>query len=422
MLTYRKRLLLISLVVIQMMLFQTVVGYAAQNDNPNVTKNTIESGEVIDTVTQYFTKQLEARKTGIKPDWTYLFDVSKEGQNLLNYETGKIMFRAKSDRINNSIITWYSVNPDFTSVFLDGSSATVIVSNRASVKYSNSGDVIEDTASSEHKITLINSNARWKIVSDQYDDLSKREYGPETDWSNVIADLSSKATKARKNDLELEKALKEKSRNDWRLRNRFGVTSEYSITGYTALNRSNTAWYGTTYTDNSGTSSTTYYNKLFKDYNYPGGGDCQNFVSQAIWYGFGGQNNSTAINGHYSPMIDKNAAETYDWWADAYNTDDNWMWVNVDNFKNNIINNYDTDKLGVQGHLGSLSYSEVGDYLYKSGHVMLITAITDYDSDGLTDFNEIYVSAHNVNYKNERLSDFSWDGEYQYMWIAYYKS
>lgn len=193
-----------------------------------------------------------------------------------------------------------------------------------------------------------------------------------------------------------------------------------TLSTYTAPNRSNIVWYGKTFTDDTGTSSSTYYNSNFANFN-SSGGDCQNFVSQAIWYGFGGQNNSTAINNHYSPMIDLNQSGTHDWWADKTTTDSDWMWTGVDYFKAYIIDNYNYDKYGVQGHVGSLDYLQPGDYLYQSGHVVLVTQANDTNGDGKVDFNGIYYSAHNNNRKDHRLADFYSPGDFTYMWIAYIK-
>jgi hypothetical protein len=63
----------------------------------------------------------------------------------------------------------------------------------------------------------------------------------------------------------------------------------------------------------------------------------------------------------------------------------------------------------------------VGDYIYVPGHVLIIVNIVDFDNDGLTDFNEIYVSAHTNNRNNHRLSDLYGPAQVQYMWIAYYQ-
>jgi len=313
--------------------------------------------------------------------------------------------------------------PVYDKINILGNIAVTTVNEMASVKYSNSGDQAENSCGVEHEIKLVKTNGKWKIIEDDYDNEMMKLYPRGTDWDKMVKEFNVTMKKWRKQDKELEEKLKEKANTDARLKTRLSGVSELPITtqNLRTPDRSKISWYGMQYTDDSGSDSTTYYNKLFKNY-VVSGGDCQNFVSQSIWYGFGGQNNSTAINGHYSPMLDENNdPDPHDWWADAYGTDSNWMWTGVDYFKSFIIDNYNNNKRGVQGLVGSLNYTMVGDYIYVPGHVLIIVNIDDFDNDGLTDFNEIYVSAHTSNKNNHRLSDLYDPSQVQYMWIAYYQ-
>lgn len=114
----------------------------------------------------------------------------------------------------------------------------------------------------------------------------------------------------------------------------------------------------------------------------------------------------------------------HDWWADAYGTGSNNMWVNVDTFKSDIIDNYNNNKRGVQGHVGSLSVTCQGDYMYIPGHVFLVVGTNDSNGNNVTDYGEIYYSAHTNNRCNVRFADSypTPPSGLQYVWIICYQT
>lgn len=183
------------------------------------------------------------------------------------------------------------------------------------------------------------------------------------------------------------------------------------------------AWYGDYYTNDSRENySTVGYNTNFKAYNP---NDCQDFVSQVLWYGFGGTNSSSFINSHSYPMIDLNTPGVTDWWADSSLTDPNWVWINVINFRNTVTTNQSNYRQGVQALIGDVSAIRPGDYIIlpSQDHVYIVTELVDYDGDGWTDFNEIYYSSHSINRKHARLSTSypSGDPGFTWMWVMGYQ-
>jgi len=146
-------------------------------------------------------------------------------------------------------------------------------------------------------------------------------------------------------------------------------------------------------------------------------------VSQCVWYGFDGLNTSTAIENHDLPMIDGISGAT-DWWCDKDGTDPNWTWTGVSYFENMIKDNYDDDKVGVQGRDGNLSYSVVGDIvsMIPYDHVFIINDIVYKDDDGLTDYNEVYLCSHTKNRRNRLLSEVVPEPtDVRYVWIVRFK-
>lgn len=383
--------------------------------------------KIQNVVDAYFLEQLESRKTNTIPEWDYLFEFSTQGQALYKYETGKLHYRLIGEKYINTAITWYEYNPKYENVLINANDAQVKISGTAKVKFANSGKLIENIGQDLHEISLIKVGESWKIRSDKYDDEMKLAYPDNTNWDKLISEFYSTMASIEQQDNELYTRIQNKSETDWRLKSRYKsneVSGDSSLAplGYVTLDHAKAAWYGNYYTDDSG-SSEKYdaYNQLFKWYYH---NDCQNFVSQALWYGFGGSNDATSIGYHFFPMVDWNMdPNPHDWWNDKYYTDGNNMWINVDYFKSYIIDNYNNNKHGVQGTVGSIGGIEPGDYLYAPGHVILVTDVIDYDGDGYTDFNEIYISAHTNNRQHHRLSDlYSPTYGFTYMWIMGYQN
>lgn len=146
------------------------------------------------------------------------------------------------------------------------------------------------------------------------------------------------------------------------------------------------------YTDNSGGhEGDNYNNTQFKYFSHKN--DCQNYVSQCIWYGFGGRSSENRD----LPM------NTY-WWADTKGTSSTWNWTSVSRFYNYITNNYKNNNYGIQGYSTTVSVIKEGDFICYNGHVLLVSAVGDTNGDGINDYHGIKVCAHTTNRKGVYLS------------------
>jgi hypothetical protein len=178
----------------------------------------------------------------------------------------------------------------------------------------------------------------------------------------------------------------------------------WTITSY---NRTAASDYALDYSsDTSGTSS---YNDLFVDYS----SDCQNFGSQAVFAGFGGDyDSSSAINNKDLPMIDSG---TRVWWATLYSSDGGasgpWHWANCDHFGDYV----EEGGSGIEGiygwiYTGNVNYAYPGDIIqYRTSssstdwvHSYVVTSVTG--TQGLLDPDDIYICSHTTNLNNELLS------------------
>jgi len=258
-----------------------------------------------------------------------------------------------------------------------------------------------------HRVSLFHTGDGWKVREDQYVDDFTQTYPRGTDFQHLLVDLRSDLASVRERDREIELRLASDPRSDpdWAPGN-VGVMATY-----VAYDRIRAAQYGMTYTNNDGSlTSTTNYNTLFRAYNPS---DCQNFVCQCIWYGFGGVNDYAHISGHLFPMIgDGPPLGTSSWWSDGSSTvyapgqTYDWPWVNVGDFFGIAYDQYLNNKIGVQAVQATSGTVYKGDYVATAtwSHVLIIVNCIDANSNRVYEYSEIWVSAHTANRQNVLLA------------------
>lgn len=297
---------------------------------------------------------------------------SDPNNNLYNkYEIGRLNFLIKANQVNNYKLETYKLELNFSDVSIENTTAKVEVVVTASTKYNFQQNA--DIINKNHIINMSNISGKWLIVSDEYNDELKELYGN-------FADLNSEIPKIKKNDTQTDNNITLVESSILR-----GVPGDYTV-DYDSTRRSISVNYALSHTNNSGESSSqaNYNTSQFKSYNP---NDCQNFVSQCIWYGFGGRNSSTKD----LPM------DAY-WWANTTSTASTNNWINVDSFKSYVTNNYSTSGYGIQGYTTTSESSiSIGDYVYVPGHVMFVT-----ETDGT--FAGTKISAHTSNRLNISLA------------------
>ncbi len=328
-------------------------------------------------VDTYFTLKYESLVGGCALNLGIVVDRSdSRGRGLFNYEMGRLQYYNAAWDFVGFDPTGYRYEPEYLDVTVTDNAAAVEVVPWAEVSY---WPLPFLAGSEQHQVLLVRSSTGWVITDDRYSDPFLKTYPRGTDFAYLIRSVS-----ARNAAVEETQTVQPQ-----------GDVGVLSIRSY---NRGDACWYAETYALS--------YNGNFKSY-AGSGGDCQNFVSQSVWYGFGGINTyNPYIQNHLLPMVDNWAGAT-DWWADLSTATNNW--VNVGLFKDMARANY-YNLVGVQGYWGSLTLTncncDYGDWVSTSSfsHAMIITSLPEKDGDLYHDYNEIYICGHTSNQKNVPLT------------------
>lgn len=329
-------------------------------------------------VDSYFTLKYESLIGGKALDLGIVIDSSdSRGRDLYNYEMGRLQYYLAAWDAVRFHPSAYEYLPEYSLLKVQGNVALVEVKPYVNVTV---WPLPFMAGSETHALTLVRGALGWVITDDRYTDPFSKAHPRGTDFADLICALPAELA-----DCDAQTPTK-------------AVEGEVGILStYRPYDRGNACWYAETYA--------LYYNS---PPNSPGnfesyvgqGGDCQNFASQAIWYGFGGLNIYTPyISGHSLPMMDDRPGGP-EWWQDRYNCDAGYNWINVGYFKTMATDNYSLNRAGVQAYLGTLTTSncdcDYGDWvaIYDYSHAMIITSLPDADVDIVHDYNEIYICGH----------------------------
>jgi len=378
--------------------------YSAAQSDPRLT----DEERVRVAVDTYFTLQYESMVRQRALDPGFVIDHSTPaGQDLYNYELGRLRYSIACWKYTDTVLERYSYRPAYESVTVTGDTATVRVRSRADAVWVGTPDRVDKIGGVLHVIDLVETAGGWKLIRDSYDDEFRSIHPYGTNWAELEDTLPERlaAYYAREAGTDRPPAPVDPGE-------------------YRTYDRSRCAEYATTCANDDEDCSTVSYNPLFKD-RAATCADGQNFVSQCVWYGFGGLDTPSAVENHELPMID-GISGAVDWWCDEDRTcgaaTGNYTWADCADFENMIEDNYDEDNVGVQGHDGVLSLTAVGDIVRVPGHVFIINDIVDKDADGYTDYNEIYVCAPTKNRRNKPLFKVVSDPtDVRYVWIVRFK-
>lgn len=342
----------------------------------------VKTDEGIRLIEEYFAVKDKIFKISDAKNFNQLNEMfTSEANEYLNYESGRLKYWISADKITGVKVKQYDTTIEVTSETIKENEIEYEVAVVTEIEY----DFLKKVEYNRiyHTIVLKLENGMMKIDADKYSDEFKDLYGLGTDFESLIKEIKSY------NDISHKSSdittIKE-SEDIFSIKSDLG---DYYDT-YSSTDRSSAVSYALSHTDDTGSYATTYYNKLqFKTY---GTADCQNFVSQSIWSGFGG--NSSA---------DKNLPMVPQWWANLTGEDSYNNWVGTSYFKTWITNNYQYNDYGIKGYETSVSNMLEGDYVYVPGHTMFITSADDEDDDGTVEYNEIYISSHTHNRKDHSL-------------------
>ncbi|NYB73220.1 amidase domain-containing protein [Sedimentibacter hydroxybenzoicus DSM 7310] len=244
-----------------------------------------------------------------------------------------------------------------------------------------------------HTIKLTNIDGKW-LIDDIRDNSLKESYyldnKIEINVEETVNDLKKPLSKEKLD--ENQSALKQQKLLE--------QTQDASITASIPYIPSFCTSYANTYALS--------YNSNFPSYaNDSDNGDCQNFGSQCVWYGFGGVNSSTYINSHSSPMIDDGVNSSNSWYhgGTKYDTGSNWAWTGVTYYRNYVRINSGLTAVEYNG----VAYARVGDIVQVSwngnstfNHTYVVTAVTG--TLGSRTPSDITVCGHTANQKGFKLN------------------
>ena len=283
---------------------------------------------------------------------------------------------------NNSNISDEKLDYTINSVTVIGDIATAICYEYYEYTYKN--DTERSSRGTEYQITFEKKDNEWEIVNISTDN----------ELENLVADIGN-SSKKYIFDFDIEEVEKEVNT----------VASPTAASGTThEYNRSKAAAYALKHSDSTHTTAKTdAYNKNFKELTPY---DCQNFVSQCIWYGLGGEDEPDKISAREKPMITTSGRE----WYCTKNTYSPY-WTVVGDFRNYIAKEADnkTGLYGIRYAKGNIEKAQKGDVVQicdSSGtwyHSYIISSVTGtYGSRTLSD---IKICAHTSNRRNETLSN-----------------
>jgi hypothetical protein len=363
------------------------------------TQNESEETKIKSKLQEYFDLELSSIKD---KDKDALQDLGKLFNNddiisrkFLEYEINRSEFLINSHEEDGTEISSFNNKIDILSISIKDKEASVELSLNQSIDYNFLKEPFENEIN--HKVKLVKENDQWLISQDDYSDNLKELFGFGTDF-NSISKLGNEVM-SQAEDADVPQTWEEK-----RLKIEGNVSGHRSSDNVSVLGvpgdkwdrfdqsaREDAVYYARKYTDATNSTSTkNYNNSQFKAY---GDTDCQNYVSQAIWYGLGGRDSSS-----------KDYPMRRDWWANTKGETNTWNWTGTKYFFNWITYNDANEDYGIHGRESKKpNLIEIGDYIYVPGHVMFVTRVDDDNDNSITDYEEIYISAHTNNQKDKNL-------------------
>jgi len=376
----------------------------------------------VEFVVSYMTAQMEALLHE-KPELIDPFfnAESKISNYTLTFETLRLKYVIEHFAQGCGGISWYS--PDIKAWIVNEGRETVVVralySGFVHFIDSDSPELFNDNE--PHDIFLRKHKAgNWYVETAEYVDLFVRTYGrvPIEDFPQIFAEQKEQWERHRNIIFEAvpERPTVQAGKYET-------ASGSYTLT---MLDRQKVVDYCEKYTESGGFSNDKY-NKNFLYATYNGANaDCQNFVSQALWYGFGGIDTNPVSTGQ--PMV-KDVIGASNWFATS--TGASTPWVSTSTFNRTIEDNYYSVKHGVSGYRtpnNSTGALLVGDLVTETtdfatrGHAMIITRIVDNAPLGVQTWTDLYISAHNENQLHRRLYGlYGNETNLKYLYVVYHR-
>jgi len=361
-----------------------------------------------------------------------------------NYTDALLKYKIMCWRSMGYIPTTYTYAPEYDKVTIEptGLVATVIMHPTCTLEFS-SEHMSDPVGFEQYALTLRKLGGIWQIDHDTVDSIDNELYPLNTDfdaltrsyparlaaWENEQANLTvawqeDVATMKKNNDPRLHLLDAQKGGDAVSAATR-AITSNLVMTsypGYTDYNRSRAAQYTMWTTGNSHVppySPGWGYNPNFPVVS----NDCMNFASQVVWFGFGGINDSAHITSRALPMVTSGGKT----WYPGLTTWTTIMSYGANSFLPMIDNNRISNLAGVQGWqnqaCGGIEAGDLIEEITPDIHMMAVSSANDiHGTPTTTEYDEIYVSAHNTDVCQIRLINWIADPSHvHFVWITVFK-
>jgi hypothetical protein len=321
----------------------------------------------------------------------FLIKPSKLDDDNILYRLKTVEYESKYKKLIDRSIEWDDIEFINFSVEIKGSIAIASIVEIYQYYVKDDFDTVCKSIK-EYTMTLENNNGDWKITNIKTNDAW------ETEDNFSYEDF----------DVEVELELKAKEIESWKIETKIvdfvlqkeapvsSVKSSYSILSYS--------------TSLAVEYAEEWFNGINPDFGNASA-DCQNFASQCVWAGFGGNEGSGAPHLTGTPVVYDStygSSNSRLWqhnnFYDGHNGVIDWHWDYVTGFSNYIDSSY----YGIQGPFGAvvfnLNYANEGDVididwdstsptLNTLNHAMFVTEVTG--SFGSRNPDNIFIAAHN---------------------------
>ena len=334
------------------------------------------------------------------------FTVDTELSQFIDDKSAYISFIAEEeDIVRENFETEYTIE----NIEIMGDYAVVDVFETIGFQYA---DYDQPSAiSTRYQISVVNTEDGWVVADMQSNDEFDEVYRAD----DFDLEEEMEVYEADKAELEESLVLGASADASALIEPASGIVAASAATSPTIPYKgTNAANYARNYTTTTGVNSQSYYNKNFANYNGVGG-DCMNFAAQAMWAGFGGNDDLVAIRAKKVPM---DATGSYTLWSTNTIGGATSSWTSNSGFYTYMVNTQkETNGNSISDDIYTVapSASFVGIYNYST---RLVGAIVSGNGGGgsyshasvIVDVrgptrSQVYVCAHNNDRKNVKMSD-----------------
>lgn len=324
-------------------------------------------------------------------------------QSNISYLSDKVAYFTYARKAQDIYRTDFNVDLEISDLSVHNNTADATIIAKISFQYTDAQQpsYLEDI----YFVELLKVNNSW-LISDmtEYNCWFDNEYkdSPNLEVNSLIREL----------EIDLASQANQNA-TVFNIQNENSTVSPMAETRTLSYNKSNATAYAFTYTTSvESNSATDFYNENFANQD-PNGGDCMNFVSQCIWAGFGGSNDTYSINNRLSPM---DTVGSQVWYGSGDANSCSSSWISCSAFRN-YQNNQASTEVGLHTNKYNIasgaSFASISNYAnvlpgsllhVNSGstnysHAIIVTDVYGPSRD------EVYFCGHNSMRKYIKVGD-----------------